>query len=83
MSSTSTLKLQSEPITQEMFGRLPALLSAYEVKLVTGWNDEELKTARDTRQLETWKPKQPRPGCKQRYCKYLKTSVAKITGFKV
>jgi len=76
------LKLQTEPITQEMFNRLPALLSAYQTKLVTGWNDEELREARTTKQVETWKPSKPRPGFKRRYCKYLKTSVAKIVGFK-
>ena len=77
------LKLQNEPVTQEMFDRLPALLTTYQTKLVTGFNDEELREARTTGQIKTWQPSRPRKGCRRRYLKDLKTSVGKIVGLKV
>ena len=77
------LKLQNEAVTQEMFDRLPALLTTYQTKLVTGFNDEELREARQSGQIKTWKLNKPRAGCRRRYLKDLKTSVAKIVGLKV
>lgn len=78
------LKLRPEnfKVTQDVFDRLPALLTAYQVKLVTGLNDHELADAVKDEQLKTYKrPK--RKGCKRSYNKYYKTSVGKLVGFKV
>jgi hypothetical protein len=77
------LKLQNEPVTQEMFDHLPALLGAYQVKLITAWNDSDLAAAVKAGTIKTYKPCKPRKGYKRRYRKYLKNSVARVVGFNV
>ena len=77
----NALKLQAEPVTQAMFDRLPALLSAYQAKLVTGVNDNELAELVRTGTIEARK-RPVRAGCQKAYSKYTKASVAKWCGFK-
>jgi len=77
-----TLKLQSEPVTQAMFDRLPALLTAYQVKLVTGYNDGELADAVADKRIAAVKRK-PRAGRKKSYSKYTKISVGKLVGYTI
>ena len=76
-----SLKLQTEPVTQDMFDRLPALLTAYQVKLVTGVNDNELAELVKARTIEARK-RPVRNGCRRSYSKYTKASVARWIGFK-
>jgi hypothetical protein len=57
------------------------LLTAYQVKVVTGYNDVELADAVKDKQIATVKRK-PRKGCKKSYSKYTKISVAKLVGFR-
>jgi hypothetical protein len=78
----NTLKLQAEPVTQAMFDRLPALLTAHQVKLVTGANDNDLADLVKEGKIEARK-RPVRAGCKKAYSKYTKVSVARWTGFKV
>lgn len=75
------LKLRNEPVTQESFDRMPALLTAYQVKLVTGWNDHELRAEVRAKRIRVW-VRPVRNGCKRSYSKYMKVSVAKIVGFR-
>lgn len=79
---TAKLKLQTEPVTQAMFDRLPALLTAYQVKLVCGINDNELAALAKEGTIEA-RQRAVRTGRKRAYSKYTKVSVAKWTGFKV
>jgi len=77
-----SLKLNSEPVTQEIFNRLPALLTAYQVKLVTGCNDNDLaEMVQDDTIVAKRRP--VRKGCKRAYSKYTKASVAKWVGFTI
>lgn len=79
---SDTLKLQSEPVTQEMFDRLPALLTAYQVKVVTGVNDNELAALAHAGTIEARK-RPVRAGHKRAYSKYTKVSVARWVGFRI
>lgn len=76
------LKQQSEAITQAKFNLLPALLTAFQVKLVTGFDSHELAAAVADGDVVVYRRK-PRPGRKKSYSKYTKVSVARIVGFKV
>jgi hypothetical protein len=78
----NSLKLRPEKVTQEMFDRLPALLTAYQAKLITGLDDHELAGEVKAGRIETWQRPKPRVGCKRSYSKYTKASVGKIAGFK-
>lgn len=76
------LKLQNEPVTQAMFDRMPALMTAFQTKLVTGFDDRELADAVAAKRIKIWR----RPvasGRKKSYNKYTKMSVAQVTGFTV
>lgn len=76
------LKLQSEAVNQEMFDRLPALLTAHQVKLVTGLNDHELAAL--VREKTIGARKGPvREGRKRAYSKYTKVSVGRWVGYTV
>lgn len=77
-----SLKQQPEKVTQEMFDRLPALLTAHTTKLVTGFDDHELRDAVDGGQIEAYK-RPVRAGRKRAYSKYTKVSVGKLCGFRV
>ena len=81
MTMSDYLKQQSEPVTQERFDRLPALLTAYQVKLVTGLNDHELKAFVEEGTIAA-RRRPVRSGCKRAYAKYTKVSVGKLAGFK-
>ena len=76
------LKLTTEPVTQERFDRLPALLTAYQVKLVSGLNDGELAALVRDGTIEA-RRRPVRPGCARAYAKYTKVSVGRWIGFKV
>jgi len=76
-----SLKQQTVKVTQEVFDRLPALLMAHEVKMITGFDDRELKGAVEAGEIIAWK-RAPRKGCKQAYSKYTKVSVGKLVGFR-
>jgi hypothetical protein len=76
------LKQQSVKVTQEMFDLLPALLTAHEVKTITGLDDRELKSAVVAKEIVAWQ-RTPRKGRKRAYSKYTKVSVGKLVGFRV
>lgn len=75
---TEKLKLRSEPVTQEMFSLLPALLTRQQFTLVTGLSDRDLDAMRNANppELKTW-----RRG--KGYHKYYKTDAARIGNFKL
>jgi len=77
------LRPEGTRITQELFDRLPALLTAYQVKMVTGLDTAELRAEVDAGRIVTWQRSKPRKGCTASYRKYTKVSVAKVAGFKV
>lgn len=83
MLNESQLRLRAERVTQEVFDRLPALLSAFQVKLVTGWTDEDLAAEVAAGRVETWQRPSPRQGCRGSYRKYVKASVGRLIGFKL
>jgi hypothetical protein len=69
-----------ERITQDIFDRLPGLLSACQVRQLTGWSNHEL--AREVQAGRVQAHEAPvRRGCKRSYRKYLKRSVAAVVGF--
>lgn len=76
------LKLQTEPVTQAMFDRLPALLTAWQVKLVTGISDNELADLSAAGVIEA-RRRPVRAGCQRAYAKYTKMSVGKYSGLKM
>lgn len=78
--ATHNLKQQTEAVTQEVFDRLPALLTAFQVKTVTGFDDRELADAVRDGQVVAYK-RAVRRGCKKSYSKYTKVSVGRIVGF--
>lgn len=80
--ATHTLKQQTEKVTQEVFDRLPALLTAFTVKTITGFNDLELKEAVDAKKIDAYQ-RPVRPGRKKSYCKYTKASVGRLVGFRI
>jgi hypothetical protein len=79
--STRKLPYRNERITQERFDLLPALLTAWQVKAVTGWQDKELYAAVESGAVKVWQPA-AREGRQRAYRKFLKVSVAEIVGFK-
>lgn len=76
------LKQQTEAVTQEVFDRLPALLTAHQVKLITGFNDHELADAVMGKQIVAYKRPAKAPH-KRSYSKYTKVSVGKLVGFTI
>lgn len=76
------LKLQNEPVTQAMFDRMPALLTAFQVKLVTGFDDRELAEAVTSKRIGIYK-RAVADGRKRSYNKYTKVSVAKVINYKI
>lgn len=76
------LKLQAEPVTQERFDRMPALLSAWEVKTLSGINDHELAELVREGHIVARRGV-VRMGRKRAYSKYTKVSVGRWCGFKV
>ena len=78
----NTLKLQSEEVTQEVFDRLPALLTAYQVKVVAGLNGHELAALAHAGTIEARRGP-TRPGRRRAYNKYTKVSVGKWCGYKI
>lgn len=81
MSGSGKLKLQGEKVTQEVFDRLPALLTSFQVRLVTGWDKRDIAAERKAGRLEVYQ-KRDGAGKAQGYRKYLKVSVAKLIGMK-
>jgi hypothetical protein len=79
---SDALKLRAEKVTQEVFDLLPALLTAFQVKAVTGLDDKELAEAVKCGQIATYQ-RPPRPERKRSYNKYTKASVGKLVGFKI
>jgi len=75
------LGLREMAITQDLFVRMPALLTAFQVKMVTGLDDHELATEVKAGRLVKWEPA-PRNGRKRSYGKYTKMSVGVLVGFK-
>ncbi len=75
------LKQQAEAVTQERFDRLPALLTAYQVKLVTGLSDHDLKAFVGDGVIEA-RRRPVRSGCQRAYAKYTKASVGRLAGYK-
>ena len=73
-------KQQAEAVTQERFDRLPALLTAYQVKLVTGLSDHDLKAFVGDGVIEARRAP-VRSGCQRAYAKYTKASVGRLAGY--
>ena len=69
-------------VNQEFFDRLPALLTPYQMRLVTGLGTKELRALEEAQDVRVWRAR-PRTGCKQTYRKYYKTDAARLTGFRM
>ena len=72
---TGSLKLREEPVTQEKFDRLPALLTRAQFQWVTGLSNQDLDAMRESGEIG----KHKRRGGK--YHKYFKTDAARIGNF--
>lgn len=70
------LRLRSQSVNQEMFNRLPALLTRFQFKLVTGLSDRDLDAMRTAGEISCY-----RRGGKKGYHKYYKSDAAKIGRF--
>jgi hypothetical protein len=70
-------------IDQAYFDRLPALLTPWQMRLVTGLNYRELRVLEDGKGIGVWRLNGVRKGRKRRYRKYYKRDAAKLTGFRV
>lgn len=69
-------------VNQELFDRLPALLSPCLMRLITGLDWRELRDLESQARIRVWY-KSPRKGRKGVYRKYYKTDAAALTGFRM
>ncbi len=69
-------------VNQEFFDRLPALLTPYQMRLVTGLEHRELVTLEQSQAVRVWRPP-ARKGHKATYRKYYKVDAARLTGFRI
>lgn len=71
------LKLRSDKVSQELFDRLPMLLSRYQFRFVTGLSDYQINELRKSGEIRAWKPDHAV------YHKYYKSDAARLTGLKL
>jgi hypothetical protein len=76
------MKNNAEDVTQEMFDRLPGLLSPATMRLVTGLDDRDLKALHEVGTIDVFKLP-ARKGRKASRCKYYKRDAAKLMGFRL